>query len=175
MSVVVTSLKWDAEVSGAQKVAYDKDGYHLVRFPYGSAESEESYDPWHMHDPANGGTAPSAFPDRRSGLIWPSHSGWGVLSAMVFWAADLRAVEYRARFVRDPLGTGKKSNDSTATTDSMITRGGQYRTFMWQMFVKPTVPLGLKISARSLKDGLVATPITLAEFKLAIHVDVKEP
>ncbi|MDX6361113.1 MAG: hypothetical protein QOC85_116, partial [Streptomyces sp.] len=101
MSVVISSLKYDAARSGAQKITYDEDGYHLVRFPY--EDSEESYDPWGMHDPAKGGAKASKFPDERSGLIWPSHDGWGVLSAMVFWAADARALEYRARFVRDPL------------------------------------------------------------------------
>ncbi|GAA3830305.1 hypothetical protein ACFS5L_13980 [Streptomyces phyllanthi] len=172
MSVVVSSLKWEAARSGPQKITYDKDGYHLVRFPYG--ENEESYDPWKMHDPAKGGQKPAKFPEARSGLIWPSHEGWGVLSAMVFWEADVRAVEYRARFVRDPLGASS-GYDSTATSDSTITRGGQYRTYIWQMFVNRKTPLGLKISARGLRDGKIATPITLAEFKLAIHTDVKEP
>jgi hypothetical protein len=172
MSVVVCSLKWEAANSAAQKITYDKDGYHLVRFPY--EKGKESYAPWKMHDPAHGGTAASKFPDTRSGLIWPSHSGWAVLSAMVFWAADTRAVEYRARFVRDPLGSST-GYGSTATNDSMITRGGQYRTYLWQMFVSQGTPLGLKISARGLKDAKIATPITLAEFKLAIHTDVKTP
>ncbi|MEV6588609.1 hypothetical protein [Streptomyces acidicola] len=171
MSVVVSSLKWNAAQSGAQKITYDGDGYHLVRFPYGS--DGESYDPWKMHDPAHGGTTPSVYPDQRSGLIWPSHDGWGVLSAMVFWAADPRAVEYRARFVRDPLNAEKY--DSTATNDSAITRGGQYRTYVWQMFVHRGTPLGLKVSARGVKDAKAKTAITLAEFKLAIHTDVATP
>ncbi|MGW0655418.1 hypothetical protein ACWD4T_42765 [Streptomyces umbrinus] len=173
MSVVISSLKWEAARSGAQKITYDKDGYHLVRFPY--EKDEESYDPWKMHDPAQGGTTASKFPDTRSGLIWPSHDGWGVVSAMVFWEADARALEYRARFVRDPLNMTSKKYDSTATTDSTITRGGQYRSYLWQMFVHRGTPLGLKISARGLNDAKITTPITLAEFKLAIHTDVKTP
>jgi len=172
MSVVISSLKYEFAHSGAQKITYDKDGYHLVRFPYG--EHEESYDPWKMHDPAKAGDKASKFPDPHSGLIWPSHDGWAVLSAMVFWEADVRALEYRARFVRDPLGSST-GYDSTATNDSTITRGGQFRTFLWQMFVHPGTPVGLKISARGLNDAKITTPITLAEFKLAIHTDVKTP
>ncbi|GGX95199.1 hypothetical protein GCM10010358_56280 [Streptomyces minutiscleroticus] len=118
MSVVVCSLLWSAERSGAQRITYDPDGYHLVRFPY--EESEESYDPWKMHDPAQGGSTASEFPDLRSGLIRPSHDGWGVLSAMVFRQADTRAHEYRARFVRDPLGAST-GYDSTATDDTVVT------------------------------------------------------
>ncbi|MFD9442175.1 hypothetical protein [Streptomyces sp. NPDC060001] len=172
MSIVVCSLKWDASVLKTRKPTYDSDGYHLVRFPYGS--SGESYDPWKMHDPFHGGSVASKFPDARSGLIWPSHEGWGVVSALVFWEADERAEEYRARFVRDPLNLST-GYDSTATTDIAPTRGGQYRSYMWQMFVTPGVPLGFKVSARGSRDTKVATPMTLAEFKLAIHTDVKTP
>ncbi|MCL6737626.1 hypothetical protein [Streptomyces neyagawaensis] len=173
MSVVICSLKWESARSGAQRISYDPDGYHLVRFPYGV--SEESYDPWNMHDPANGGDTPSEFPDPRSGLIWPSHDGWGVLSAMVFWEADPKTLEYRARFVRDPLDMTDRRYDSTATTDSALTRGGQFRTYLWQMFVSKGTPIGLKVSARGLGDTRRSTPLTLAEFKLAIHTDVEEP
>ncbi|MFI8996602.1 hypothetical protein [Streptomyces sp. NPDC053542] len=174
MSVTICSLLWDAKRHGArtQKISYDSDGYHLVRFPYGA--SDESYDPWRMHDPANGGGEPSVFPDARSGLIWPSHEGWGVLSAMVFWAADSRPNEYRARFVRDPLNSAG-GYDSTATTDTWKTGGGQYKTYMWQIFVHPGTPIGLKISARGSGDTKVPAPITHAQFKLAIHTDVKRP
>jgi len=172
MSLVVSSLKWESAHSGAQTISYDSDGYHLVRFPY--ANSEESYDPWKMHDPAHGGGSASKFPDRRSGLIWPSHDGWGMLSAMVFWAADARATEYRARFVRDPLNSST-GYDSTATTDTPPTRGGQYRTYHWQMFVHPGTPVGLKTSARGAGDVKLKVPLILAELKLAIITDVKTP
>ncbi|MFF7393817.1 hypothetical protein ACFZAE_35930 [Streptomyces scabiei] len=173
MSVVICSLKWEKAHSGTQRITYDSDGYHLVRFPYEA--TEESYDPWKMHAPENGGGTASKFPDPRSGLIWPSHDGWGVLSAMVFWEADARTLEYRTRFVRDPLNLTKKKYDSTGTTDSVRTRGGQYRTCVWQMFVHRGMPLGLKISARGSGDTRRTTAITLAEFKLAIHTDVKRP
>ncbi|MGW0704538.1 hypothetical protein ACWD4G_00905 [Streptomyces sp. NPDC002643] len=173
MSVAVCSLKWERAHSGVQTITYDSDGYHLVRFPYEAGE--ESYDPWKMHDPAHGGETASVFPDGRSGLIWPSHDGWGVLSAMIFWEADAETLEYRSRFVRDPLSLTEQGYDSTGTTDIAPTRGGQYRTYMWQMFVHPGVPLGLKISARGAGDTTRATAITLAEFKLAIHGEVTRP
>ncbi|MFD0418190.1 hypothetical protein [Streptomyces sp. NPDC127108] len=172
MSVVICSLKWEAARSGRQKITYDSDGYHLVRFPYDAGE--EQYDPWRMHDPAHGFTTPSRFPDARSGLIWPSHDGWGTLSAMVFWEPDNRPTEYRARFVRDPLNLST-GYDSTATTDTVPTRGGQYRSYTWQMFVHPGTPVGLKISARGPGDVKLAAPLMLAEFKLAIHTDVARP
>ncbi|MGW1890955.1 hypothetical protein ACWCP6_11975 [Streptomyces sp. NPDC002004] len=172
MSVAVCSLKWEAARTGPQRITYDKDGYHLVRFPY--AADEESYDPWRMHDPAHGGARPSAFPDTRSGLIWPSHDGWALLSALVFWAPYTGQAEYRARFVRDPLGAST-GYDSTATNDSAATRGGQYRTYLWQMFVHPGTPVGLKISARGPGDTKLATALIAAEFKLAVHTDVITP
>ncbi|MYW67724.1 hypothetical protein GTY65_27160 [Streptomyces sp. SID8379] len=170
MTVAISSLKYEAARSGAQKITYDGDGYHLVRFPY--EKGEESYDPWNMHDPAGGGGT-SKYPDARSGLIWPSHDGWATLSALVFWAADERATEYRARFVRDPLNLSTRY-DSTATTDISATGGGQYRSYTWQMFVHPGTPVGLKVSARR-GDTPLAVPITLAEFKLAIQTDVITP
>ncbi|MFF3312447.1 hypothetical protein [Streptomyces sp. NPDC002952] len=172
MSVAVCSLKWDADVAGTQRIVHDKDGYHLVRFPYTTAG--ESYDPWKMHDPARGGTTASKWPDARSGLIWPSHDGWAVLSAMVFWQADAKALEYRARFVRDPLGSST-GYDATATSDSTPTRGGQYRTYMWQMFVSRGTPIGLKVAARGAGDAKLSTPLALAELKLAIHTGVLTP
>ncbi|MFC7306881.1 hypothetical protein ACFQVC_21950 [Streptomyces monticola] len=172
MSLVICSLLWDAAQAGKQQIVYDRDGYHLVRFPY--TESQESYDPWKMHDPAHGGGRPSKYPDARSGLIWPSHDGWGVVSALVFWGADSDPREYRARFVRDPLGTGD-GPDSTATTDSAPTGGGQYRQYNWQMFVHPGTPVGFKVSARGRGDTKIKTPLVHAQFKLAIHTDVKRP
>jgi hypothetical protein len=172
MSLVICSLLWDAAQGGRQSISYDEDGYHLVRFPY--TASQESYDPWKMHDPAHGGGEPSSFPDARSGLIWPSHDGWGVLSALAFWEPDSEPHEYRARFVRDPLGTGS-GYDSTATTDSAPTGGGQYRTYMWQMFVHKGTPLGFKVSARGSGDAKIKVPLMHAQFKLAIHTDVQTP
>lgn len=172
MSVAICSLLWDAARHGKQSVKYDSDGYHLLRFPYGT--DDESYDVWHMHDPGKGATKPSKFPDARSGLIWPSHEGWGVLSAMVFWEPDARVREVRARYVRDPLNLAA-GYDSTATNDSAPTGGGQYRTYLWQMFVHPDTPLGVKVSARGAGDVKLTTPLMHAQFKLAIHTGVLTP
>ncbi|MEI5099700.1 hypothetical protein RB200_15360 [Streptomyces sp. PmtG] len=172
MSVAVCSLKWEAARGGRQRITYDSDGYHLVRFPYDV--TEEAYDPWGMHGPGHGGSKPSKFPDARSGLIWPSHDGWATLTAMVFWEPDSRPTEYRSRFVRDPLNLST-GYDSTATTDHVPTRGGQYRTCSWQMFVHSGTPVGLKISARGPGDVRIAAPLLLAEFKLAIQTDVIRP
>ncbi|MEU6659214.1 hypothetical protein [Streptomyces sp. NPDC046821] len=172
MGIAICSLKFEAARSGQQKITYDHDGYHLVRFPYGVGE--ESYDPWKMHDPANGGGSAAKYPDARAGLIYPSHDGWGTLSALVFWEPDAGAHEYRARFVRDPL-SGSTGYDSTATTDSAPTEGGQFRSYTWQMFVHPGTPVGLKIAARGAGGALVRTPLALAELKLAIQTDVITP
>ncbi|MER5945934.1 hypothetical protein ABT127_07715 [Streptomyces sp. NPDC001904] len=170
MALAISSLKFEAARSGTQKITYDSDGYHLVRFPYAAAE--ESYDPWNMHAPSAGGGS-STYPDARSGLIWPSHDGWGTLSALVFWAANDRATEYRARFVRDPLNLST-GYDSTATTDIAATGGGQYRSYTWQMFVHPGTPVGLKVAARR-GDTHLAVRLALAEFKLAIETEVIRP
>lgn len=43
------------------------------------------------------------------------------------------------------------------------------------MFVHPGTPLGPKVSARGRGDAKVAVPLTFAEFKLAVHTDVKTP
>ncbi|MCX5080696.1 hypothetical protein ACFC18_12340 [Streptomyces sp. NPDC056121] len=168
MGLAICSLKYEAARSGPQKITYDRDGYHLVRFPY--AAGEESYDPWKMHEPPKG----SKYPDTHSGLIRPSHDGWGTLSALVFWEPDSGPREFRARFVRDPLA-GSTGYDSTATTDSAPTGGGQYRSYTWQMFVHPGTPIGLKISVRGAGDALIRTPLLLAEFKLAVQTDVITP
>jgi hypothetical protein len=139
--------------------------YYLIRFPYGAAES---FDPHNMH-PANQPTgATSSYPDARSGLIWPAVSGWGWLTAMVFWEAG-NASEYRARFVRDPLNLTTGYN-STATVDDDPTPGGQYKHYEHEMFVHPSTPIGLMVK-HSASSPL---EVTFAELKLAIEDDVAE-
>ncbi len=46
---------------------------------------------------------------------------------------------------------------------------------MWQTFVHPDTPVGLKVSVRGAGDVKISTPLMLAEVKLAIHTDVKVP
>ena len=159
MSVRVCSL-----LTNDQQVIPNDGAYHIVRFPYaGGAGVGESYDAWDMHDPTqpDGGVVDDWATDDRSGLIHPSVDGWGMLTAMVYWAAGDYS-EVRDRFVRDPLGV----EDSTATEDYTPTPGGQFRHKTHQIFVHPNVPLAFKVKAwGGMADGHT---ITHAQFKLAI-------
>lgn len=159
MSLYVCSLLMD----GTLAVPVAGDDYYLVRFPYGAAES---WDPHNMHTSVQPRSVTSVYPDQRSGLIWPTCSGWATLTAIVFWEPGTSS-EYRARFVRDPLNL-TTGYDSTATTDEAPTPGGQYKHYSHQMFVHPNTPVGfmVKHAASSPLD------ITLAEFKMAIDPDV---
>lgn len=159
MSLYVCSLKADS-----RQLIPAGDSYHIIRFPY--AASEESYDPHGMHATSQPDNVTSAYPDARSGLIWPAVDGWGWLTAMVFWESG-SASEYRARFVRDPLNLTTGFN-STATTDEAPTPGGQYRHYCHEMFVHPGTPIALMVRHSSSR----ALSVTLAELKLAIETDV---
>jgi hypothetical protein len=119
-----------------------------------------------MHAPAQPDGGQSSYPDERSGLIWPAVSGWGWLTAMIFWEPG-NASEYRCRFVRDPLDLAG-GYDSTATTDDDPTPGGQYRHYCHEMFVHPGTPIGLMVR----HSASASLNVTLAEFKLAIESDV---
>ncbi|WP_157251135.1 hypothetical protein [Nonomuraea typhae] len=138
--------------------------YTLLRFPYGSTTGE-SYDADGMHNPAQPDGVTSAYPDLRSGLIWPAHDAWAQLYAMVQWE-DGTYDEVRDRFTRDPLALFGPP-DSTCTEDYAATPGGQYRSKSWGMFVHPGVPLGLMVR----HNASTAVAVTLAEFKLAYHLD----
>lgn len=159
MALYVCSLKVDKP----QTVPAGPD-YYLIRFPYDNVS--ESYDPHGMHASEQPDGGRSTYPDPRSGLIWPCVSGWGWLTGMVFWEAG-SSNEYRARFVRDPLGLAT-GLDSTATTDEAPTPGGQYRHYCHEIFVHPGTPIGLMVR-HAASGGL---DVTLAEFKLAIQTDV---
>jgi len=134
--------------------------YHIVRFPYGDAES---YDAHGMHQTRQPDGGTSAYPDERSGLIWPALDGWGSLTAMVFWASG-DYTEVRDRFVRDPLDLST-GYDSTATEDHARTPGGQYRHKHHEMFVHPRTPVAFLVR----HNGSAPVRITHAQFKLAIH------
>jgi hypothetical protein len=155
MSVYVCSLKTEIP----QVIPADGQ-YHIVRFPYGS----EPYDALGMHSSLQPDGVTSAFPDERSGLIWPVCEGWGSLTAMVYWEAG-GYTEIRDRFVRDPLGLTTGA-DSTATEDHAPTPGGQYRHKCHAMFVHLDTPLALMVR----HNDCAPRKITLAEFKLAIHL-----
>lgn len=153
MSVYVCSL-----IAGEPQ-SIPAGGYHIVRFPFDG----ESYDGHGMHnalqpDPYTMG---SWSLDDRSGLIWPSISGWGVLTANVHWEAG-GYTELRDRFVRNPLG---EAPDSTATDHRSPSPGMQCFTKTHQLFVHPDVPLAFLVS----HNDSVPRRITHAQFKLAIH------
>ncbi|NJQ02684.1 hypothetical protein [Streptomyces zingiberis] len=146
-------------VNARQSVPADGN-YHLVRFPYGD---RESYDAHGMHNARQPDGKTSAYPDTRSGLIWPAVSGWGSLTAMIHWEAG-DYTEVRDQFVRDPLGLAGGA-DSTATEDHARTPGGQYRAKHHEMFVHPGTPVALRVR----HNGSRAASLVHAQFKLAIH------
>ncbi|WP_413102210.1 hypothetical protein [Streptomyces sp. Inha503] len=134
-------------------------GYHVVRFPYGSAES---YDAHGMHQVVqpDGSEVTDWRTDDRAGLIWPSADGWGSLTAMIQWAPG-DYTELRDRFVRDPLG----EPDSTATDHRPPSPGMQCFTKHHEIFVYHDVPLSVMVAHTSDQ----ACELVFAEFKLAIH------
>ncbi|WP_304452918.1 hypothetical protein [Nocardiopsis sp. YSL2] len=142
--------------------------YTIVRFPFGAAES---YDAWDMHQVAqpDGYSITSWDTDGRSGLIWPHVTGWGWLTAMVFWEGGSYS-ETRDRFVRDPLNLST-GYDSTATEDEQPTPGGQYKSKHHEMFVHPGTPVAFLVK----HNDSVSRRITHAQFKLAIEADVAVP
>lgn len=138
----------------------------VVRFPFGKGESTDVHnmhpashpiagdvpaDEWHRHD--------------RSGLIWPSRSGWADLYAMAQWEADSGPREYRDQFVRDPLGYTGSPEDTTATDHRPPSVGMQCFTKTWGMYVNQDTPLALRVR----HDGGSSARLVFAEFKLAIH------
>ncbi|MFI6819277.1 hypothetical protein ACIBG7_43300 [Nonomuraea sp. NPDC050328] len=135
--------------------------YYIVRFPYGS----EPYDAHGMHQPAQPDGPMSAYPDARSGLIWPKHDGWAHLYALMYWEAE-DYTELRDRFVRDPLNLST-GYDSTCTEDRAITPGGQYIAKAWAMFVHPETPIALMVR----HNAPTSVKLTLAEFKISYQRD----
>jgi hypothetical protein len=157
MTQHVCSLKFDAERDGGPFTVPGDGDYHLVPFPYGSAES---YDADDMHaETRDGKTHP--FPsDPVSALIYPAHEAWGRLYAMIQWEASSgsTATELRDQFARDPLG----KIDTTCTEHRPPSPGMQCFAKTWGIFVSPSVPLGLRVAHES--SGPL--DLVLAEFKL---------
>lgn len=147
--------------------AIPADGqYHLLRFPYGAAES---YDAWGMHPAEQPDGTVSTHPDDRSGLIWPTVSGWGDLYAMIHWASG-DYTEVRSQYIRDPLNLAA-GPDTTCTEDHAKNLGGQYRAKHHGLFVHPGTSLGLRVR----HNGSSAATVFHAQLKLAIHADVATP
>ncbi|MGI5288016.1 hypothetical protein ACQEVF_32390 [Nonomuraea polychroma] len=155
MGDYVCSLKADA-----QTIPVTGSDYYLVRFPYGT----ESYDPHAMHNPAQPDGVVSAYPDPRSGLIWPAHDAWADLYALLYWEAE-EYTELRDRFVRDPLSL-TTGYDSTCTEDRAITPGGQYIAKSWAIWVHPETPIGLMVK----HNAPTSVKLTFSEFKLAYRL-----
>lgn len=139
--------------------------YTLVRFPF-EAGTGESYDPADMHPTLqpDGVTVTSA--DSRAGLIWPAHTAWARLDAMLQWEAG-DYTEVRDRFTRDPLELFGPA-DSTCTEDHAVTPGGQYIAKSWAMFVHPGTPVALAVR----HNAAAGVRLMLAEFKLSYRLDI---
>lgn len=137
--------------------------YKVVRFPFGAGESTDRFE-MHQTVQPDGYVVTDYATDDRSGLIWPSRSGWGHLYAMIQWEAT-GATEYRDQFVRDPLGLTPNPNDTTATEHRAPTPGADYYVKNHGIFVSPDVPIALRVTHNDTQARL----LTLAEFKLVIH------
>lgn len=138
------------------------DGYHTVRFPFGTAESWDEHRMHQVKQP-DGHTITDWRTDDRAGLIWPAVDGLGILTAMVRWESGTYR-QYGARFVRDPL-TLTTGWDATATDERAPTPGDQRATYTWQLIVHPGTPLALQVHNGSTKPRR----LLFAEFKLSIH------
>jgi hypothetical protein len=136
--------------------------FHIVRFPFGTAEPLDEYKMHQMAQPDGHQVADWRTEDR-AGLIWPAVDGWGVLSGMVRWEPG-NYRETSTRFVRDPLGLST-GWDATATDERAPTPGTQRAITMWQMRVHPGTPIALQVC----HDDTAPRRLLLAEFKLAIH------
>jgi hypothetical protein len=157
MALHVCSLKFDADRDGGPLSVAPGEDYHLVPFPYGSAEN---HDPGNMHAETRAGKRHPFPSDRASALIWPGHDAWGRLYAMVQWDASSggEATELRDQFVRDPLGKA----DTTCTEHRRASPGMQCFAKSWAIFVSPEVPLGLRVA----HNAYGPLHVVLAEFKL---------
>jgi hypothetical protein len=157
MAVQVCSLIVDAPQT------FSAGRYHVVRFPYGSAESRDVHRMHQVVQP-DGHEVANWRKEDRAGLIWPAAEGWGVLTAMVQWEAGGYR-ELRDQYVRDPLGLTSDPANTTATDHRAPTPGMQCYTKHHELEVHPSVPLALRVRQES--SG--ARRLVHAQFKLAIH------
>lgn len=143
----------------------------VVRIPY--SLDGESTDVMNMHSPdrAPGGPVTDWATDDRSGLVWPSRSGWANLYGMVQWkaptglTAPASGPEYKDQFIRDPFEyTTVNPADTTATNHRPPSPGMQCFTTTWGIFVDPDVPLALRV-AHNLSGPL---ELETVELKLAV-------
>ncbi|MEU9576327.1 hypothetical protein [Streptomyces chilikensis] len=157
LSVAVVSLLVDTP----QTIPAD-GAWHIVRFPY----IGESSDVHGMHEPMqpDGYQVVDWATNDRSGLVWPSVAGWGILTANLHWEEASGSgggyTELRDQFIRTPF----TAPDTTATDHRAPTPGGNFFTKQHSIFVNPSTPLALRVA----HNDSVARQLTLAEFKLAI-------
>lgn len=137
-------------------------GYHVVRFPFGSAES---YDDHGMHQAQTTGYAITDWrTDDRSALIWPAAGGWADLTANIHWEPG-NYTELRDQFVRDPLGYTSDPVNTTGTDHRPPSPGMQCFTKHHAIFVRPDVPIALRLA----HNDSTSRHVVHAQFKLAIH------
>lgn len=162
MTVLVCSLKTEVP-----QLIPPRD-FTIARFPFGT---REPYDEHRMHQMAqpDGHTVTDWDSDDRSGLIWPTADGWGVLSAAIRWEPGAYT-QVQDRIVRDPLNLST-GWDATATDERPPSPGGQRFTKLWQLFVHPGTPLALEVY----HDDTTPRRLLFAEFKLAIHTTAVLP
>lgn len=153
----VCSLKVDTP----QSIPAGSD-YRVVRFPFGAAESIDEHGMHQMEQP-DGYTVNSWDSDDRSGLIWPSRDGWGLLYAMVQWENGDYS-ELRDQFVRDPLRFTSDPENTTATDHRPPSPGMQCFTKNHAIYVHPETPIALRVT----HNDNVARNLVLAELKLVI-------
>lgn len=142
----------------------EPDGsYHVVRFPFGAAESTDRFEMHQVIQP-DGYVVTDWANDDRAGLIWPSREGWGHLYGMIQWEAG-GYTELRDQYVRDPLALTPNPNDTTATEHRPPSVGMQCFVKSHGIFVHPGVPLALRVA----QNDSEPRALVLAEFKLCIH------
>ncbi|MFF5668781.1 hypothetical protein ACFY8S_01370 [Streptomyces hygroscopicus] len=156
--VQVCSLKVDTP----QLIA--PGAYTIVRFPFGAGEPTDQFE-MHQAQQPDGYVVTDWATDDRSGLIWPSRYGWGHLYAMIQWESG-GYTELRDQYVRDPLGLGPSPNDTTGTEHRPRSIGMQCFVKNHGIFVYPDTPLALRVYHNDSQPRR----LTLAEFKLAIHL-----
>lgn len=151
---VSCSLKFDT----SQDQMIKPGDYQIVRFPFEPVESSDVHDLHPVVQPDTGQSVTLA--SQRAGLIWPAHSRWARLWALMYWA-DGPYTEVRSRFVRDPLNLST-GYDSTASEDSANSPGGQYKIKGWEAKMYPGTPWALMVW----HNADVPVKLDFAEFKM---------
>lgn len=157
MTLYVCGLLYNETDPAAMQAIPDDGGYHVIRFGYADAASEEQTDGWGMHAPDNhpdGHVVTDWRTDPYSGMVYPAVDGYGELYAMIQWkGADFRS---RDRFCRDPFG----APDTTNTED----RTHRFNSKAHKVYVRPGT--GLSVQVRNMSGSTQG--ITHAQFKLYI-------